>query len=274
MSAPSPTEPVTKPVSNDRVAVRLSTNAGEALVVDNVQVGYPGGPDVLRGVSLTVRPCELVVVLGRNGAGKTTLLRAISGLLTCRSGECRMGTKSLRKMRAFRIARQGLAHVPEGRRVIPGMSVADNLRLGAFPIGRRRDVDDALAEVLELFPSLRRTLSARAGTLSGGQQQMLAIARGLMSRPKVLLLDEPLTGLAPVIQDDVMTTLSRLRDDQRTILLVEQNAARSLAVADRGVVLVEGEVGLEGTASSLATDPRVAAGYLGIAPEENQPVKS
>ncbi|PRZ44320.1 branched-chain amino acid transport system ATP-binding protein [Antricoccus suffuscus] len=270
MSAPSSAGSV----SGDRIDGRHAIGAESGLVVEGVRVGYPGGPDVLRGVSLSVRPGELVVVLGRNGAGKTTLLRAISGLLPCRSGECRIGTASLRGMRAFRIARRGLAHVPEGRRVIPGMSVADNLRLGAFPIAHRRDVDDTLAEVLELFPSLRRTLSARAGTLSGGQQQMLAIARALMSRPRVLLLDEPLTGLAPVIQDDVMATLSRLRADERTILLVEQNAARSLAIADRGVVLVEGEVGLEGAASTLATDPRVKEGYLGIRPEDNQPNSS
>lgn len=242
-----------------------------ALQVDRLRTGYPGGPDVLQDVSLTVRPGEIVAVLGRNGAGKTTLLRAVSGLLPCRSGDVRLGRTSLAGLRAYRIARLGVGHVPEGRRVIPGMSVIDNLRLGAFRIGGRPAVTDAVTEVLDLFPSLRRALGARAGSLSGGQQQMLAIARALASRPRVLLLDEPLTGLAPVIQDDVMTTLSGLRTAERSILLVEQNARRSLAIADRGVLLTEGVVRLEGQASVLITDPAVKEGYLGTGRDVTEP---
>lgn len=246
---------------------------GQTLIVDEVQSGYAGGPDVLRGVSLTVQPGELVVVLGRNGAGKTTLLRTISGLLPCRQGDIRLGDTSLRGLRAHKVARLGVAHVPEGRRVIPGMNVVDNLKLGAFSVLGRQELKASLDEVLELFPALSRSLLVRAGTLSGGQQQMLAIARALMSNPRVLLLDEPLTGLAPVIQDDVMTTLGQLRAHDRTILLVEQNARRSLGVADRGVVLAEGRIVLEGEAAMLATDIRVKEGYLGIRPEDAKPHK-
>jgi branched-chain amino acid transport system ATP-binding protein len=243
----------------------------DTLVVRDLHTGYPGGPDVLRGVSVTVRDGEIVAVLGRNGAGKTTLLRAISGLLPCRSGDIELGGRSLRGVRPHRVARRGVGHVPEGRRVMPGMSVVDNLLLGAHRIGARRDADAVLAEVLEFFPTLRRALKAKAGTLSGGQQQMLAIARALMSRPQVLLLDEPLTGLAPVIQDDVMTTLAGLRTADRTIVLVEQNAQRSLAVADRGVVLADGVVVVRGAARELLADPAVREGYLGADPSARLP---
>lgn len=244
------------------------------LIVDDVHSGYAGGPDVLRGVSLTIQPGELVVVLGRNGAGKTTLLRTISGLLSCRQGNIQLGDTILRGLQPHRVARLGVAHVPEGRRVIPGMTVVDNLKLGAFSVLGRQQLKASLAEVSELFPALRRLLLVRAGTLSGGQQQMLAIARALMSNPRVLLLDEPLTGLAPVIQDDVMTTLGQLRAHDRTILLVEQNARRSLAIADRGVVLAEGSIVVEGDAAMLATDVRVKEGYLGIHPEDVEPHKT
>jgi branched-chain amino acid transport system ATP-binding protein len=206
----------------------------------------------------------MVVVLGRNGAGKTTLLRTISGLIGCRTGGVALAGSQVSGLKAHKIARLGLAHVPEGRRLIPGMTVADNLWLGAFSLAQRREGDAVLTEVLDLFPELGRRLKQRAGTLSGGQQQMVAIARALMSRPKVLLLDEPLTGLAPIIQEDVMALLGRLRSNDRTILLVEQNAERSLAVADRGIVLAEGRVSLQGDAKQLATDSRVIEGYLGI----------
>lgn len=245
------------------------------LTVESVRSGYAGAPDVLHGVSLQVSLGELVVVLGRNGAGKTTLLRTISGLLTCRHGRISVGTTELTGLRADRVARAGVAHVPEGRRVIPGMSVGDNLRLGAFTL--KKDAMEAhFAEVVELFPALKERLCQAAGALSGGQQQMLAIARALMSQPRLLLLDEPLTGLAPLIQENVMEVLSGLRSQDRSILLVEQNAQRSLAIADRGFVLSEGRVTLEGPAESLANDPRVREGYLGIrdegghAPSNNQ----
>ena len=251
--------------SGGAAPVRPGSGAGR-LVVQDLRTGYPGGPDVLDEVSLTVSDGEIVAVLGRNGAGKTTLLRAISGLLSCRSGDIRLGDRSIRGLRPHRIARLGLGHVPEGRRVIPGMSVLDNLLLGAFQIRGRGEIDELLDEVLQYFPTLRVALKSKAGTLSGGQQQMLAIGRALMSRPGVLLLDEPLTGLAPVLQDDVMSTLAGLRRGDRTIVLVEQNAQRSLAVADRGVVLSEGRVSVQGTASALLTDPAVREGYLGSGP--------
>jgi branched-chain amino acid transport system ATP-binding protein len=239
------------------------------ITLDAVTAGYPGGPDVLHEVSLSVRTGELVVVLGRNGAGKTTLLRTVSGLIPCRSGQIRLGDTKLSGDRPHRIAKRGVAHVPEGRRLIPGMSVVDNLRLGAFALAGRGEVDTVMAQVLELFPDMAARLRQRAGTLSGGQQQMVAIARALMCQPEVLLLDEPLTGLAPIIQEDVMALLARLRGQQRTILLVEQNAERSLAVADRGVVLAEGRVSLEGEAARMAADDRVIEGYLGIRPDRD-----
>jgi len=264
LSAESPENP--SPVSSGS---QIAANPdGNALSVEELESGYAGGPNVLRGVTFRVSPGELVVVLGRNGAGKTTLLRTVSGLLACRGGDIRLGQTSLRGVRPHKVARLGVAHVPEGRRVIPGMSVTDNLKLGAFHSSGRHTLDALQSEVLEYFPSLRRQLTVRAGTLSGGQQQMLAIARALMSRPRLLLLDEPLTGLAPVIQDDVMSTLDGLRESDRTILLIEQNAQRSLAIADRGVVLAEGRVVLEGAAAMLAVDPRVQEGYLGIRPED------
>lgn len=232
------------------------------LTVESVRAGYAGGPDVLHGLSLEVVPEELVVVLGRNGAGKTTLLRAISGLIRCREGRITLGDTTLSGLRADRVARAGVAHVPEGRRVIPGMSVGDNLRLGAFTM--KKDAMEAqFDEVVDLFPALKERVDQAGGALSGGQQQMLAIARALMSRPRLVLLDEPLTGLAPVIQESVMEVLDGLRSQDRCILLVEQNAQRSLAIADRALILSEGRVTLEGTAESLANDPRVKEGYLG-----------
>lgn len=236
------------------------------LDISQLRTGYPAGTDVLVDVSFTVHDGEILAVLGPNGAGKTTLLRAISGLLPCRSGDIRFGATSLKGLRAHRIARLGVGHVPEGRRVMPGMTVLDNLLLGAYRM-RRRDLDGVLVEVLDYFPTLRRALKISAGTLSGGQQQMLAIARTLMSRPRVLLLDEPLTGLAPVIQDAVIVTLSELRSKDRTIVLVEQNAQRSLAVADRGVVLADGRVAAHGSASDLLSNPAVRESYLGSGAE-------
>lgn len=265
-----PDEPTRSGIGRRQADVDATAGQSPAgtLIVERLRTGYPSGPDVLRDVSFSVHEGEIVAVLGRNGAGKTTLLRAISGLLTCRSGDIRFGGRTLRGIRAHRLAGLGVGHVPEGRRVMPGMSVHDNLLLGAYRITRRRDIDGSLTEVLQYFPSLRTALRVKAGTLSGGQQQMLAIARALMGRPRLLLLDEPLTGLAPVIQDDVMATLAGLRTRDRTIVLVEQNAQRSLAIADRGVVLARGTVAVQDIAETLLTDTAVREGYLGAAPDQ------
>lgn len=232
------------------------------LTVESVRSGYAGAPDVLHGVTLAVHPGEVVVVLGRNGAGKTTLLRTISGLLPCRDGRITVGDATLNGLRADRVARAGVAHVPEGRRVIPGMSVGDNLRLGAFTM-KKNAMEASFAEVIDLFPVLKERVDQAAGALSGGQQQMLAIARALMSRPKLLLLDEPSLGLAPLVVKGIFDAIRRLnREDGMTIFLVEQNAYHALKLAHRGYVLVNGRITMSGTGRQLLDDPSVKAAYL------------
>ena len=234
------------------------------LVVDELVCGYPGGPPVLHEVSLEVAPDEILLVLGRNGAGKTTLLQTISGMLRPRAGTIRLAATGECVGRApHEMARSGVAHVPEGRRLILSMSVLDNLKLGAYVLGRRAAVEAQLAEIYELFPMLPAWERRIAGTLSGGQQQLLSIARALMARPDVVLLDEPLTGLAPIYRSEVLSIVERLRE-RRAILLVEQNAAESLPIADRALVLDMGRVTLAGPAHDLLADSSVVKRYLGI----------
>lgn len=232
-------------------------------MVDDLVAGYDSAPAVLSHVTLTVSPGELLAVLGRNGAGKTTLLRSIAGLMRPRSGSVSIGGVDVTGRPAHVVARHGLALVPEGRRVIAGMTVLDNLRLGGYLLRRAAEVQQALEHVFEVFPALATWSRVRAGSLSGGQQQLLSIGRALMSSPTVLLLDEPLTGLDPLFQAEVLEALQGIRSRSRCILLVEQNARRSLSVADRGVVLSEGVVVLAGSAAELRDDARVQEGYLG-----------
>jgi branched-chain amino acid transport system ATP-binding protein len=255
-------------------AVEAGDGEGEqkpALAVEGLVAGYARGPAVVREFSLAVQAGEIVAVVGRNGAGKTTLLRAISGLLPPRAGEVRLGREPLHGLSAQRIARRGVAHVPEGRRVIPSMSVVDNLRLGGYPLRGRAALRSALTEVHEMLPALREWTNRRAGTLSGGEQQMLAIGRALMSRPSALLLDEPLTGLAPVFQDLVLDELKKIRQAGVAILLVEQNVQKSLTVADRGVVLDEGALVLADEANRLLEHHRLSDGYMGLRRTEASP---
>jgi len=219
--------------------------------------------EALHGVSLDVAVGEIVTLVGNNGAGKTTLLRAISGVQPIAAGAVIFEGETVNRMPAHVRVVRGIAQVPEGRQVFTPLSVADNLRLGAFA---RRDAHIArdLERVYSLFPVLAEKRALLAGGLSGGQQQMLAIGRALMSNPRLLLLDEPSMGLAPVLVNQILVTLSSLRKDGVTILLVEQNVAAALAIADRAYVLETGRIVLDGNAADLARDPRVRDTYLGV----------
>lgn len=233
------------------------------LRIDDVAVGY-GTVLAVKGISLEVMAGEIVTLIGSNGAGKSTTLRTISGLLKPRRGTISLDGRPIHGTPAHDIVRRGIAHAPEGRRIFPRMTVAENLDLGGF---LRRDRAGLAADrgyVLDLFPKLRERIDQNAGTMSGGEQQMLAVARALMARPRLLLLDEPSMGLAPVLVDLIFETICKIRDQGTTVLLVEQNARAALAVADRAYVLESGLITVQGTAADLATDAAVAAAYLGI----------
>jgi len=235
-----------------------------SLRVRGLRAAY-GRLEVLHGVDLDVGEGELVAVIGANGAGKTTLLRTLSGLLRATGGTVVLAGTDVTGVAAEKLASKGLAHVPENRLVFPTLTVADNLLLGAYTQRRRpaaeRDADRDRA--LALFPRLADRLSQVAGTLSGGEQQMLAISRGLMARPRVLILDEPSVGLAPRLVGEIFTALGALRDDGLTLLLIEQNTRAALAVADRGYIMARGTVVMEGSPKTLLGDKRVQATYLG-----------
>ena len=231
------------------------------LEISQLTAGYGAAP-VLEDINLEVGEGEFVTVLGANGAGKSTLMRALSGLHRPVEGKILFIGDDITTWNAYRVARQGLVLVPEGRQVFPELSVDDNIRLGAYA---RDDFDDAseLEEMLDRFPALRQRRTSRAGLLSGGEQQMLAIARGLVARPDVIMLDEPSLGLAPALIEDLFSVLAELRDEGRTILLVDQMAALALSVADRGYVLESGRVVHQGSARDLKKDKSVEQAYLG-----------
>ena len=233
------------------------------LAVRNLRVHY-GQIEVLKGVSVEVRAGEIVTVIGSNGAGKTTLLRAISGLAPVVAGEVALEGRPIHREPPHRIARLGVAHIPQGRQVVPDLSVEDNLRLGAYRIARARArVRELMAREYGRFPRLAERRRQLAGSLSGGEQQMLAIARGLMMDPRFVMMDEPSLGLAPKVVDEIMATIQGLNRQGVTILLVEQAAAEALVLAHRGYVIRTGEVFLSGPAAELRRDPRVIEGYLG-----------
>nr|WP_246718714.1 ABC transporter ATP-binding protein [Microvirga terrestris] len=223
-----------------------------------------GRIEVLKGVSLEVRTGEVVALVGANGAGKTTLLRALSGVQPITSGEIRFKGQRIDRLPPHQRVELGITQSPEGRQVFGPLTVEDNLRLGAY---RRRDkeIEQDRDKVIAMFPILAEKRHLLAGGLSGGQQQMLAIGRALMGRPRLLLLDEPSLGLSPLLVDQILDAIVSLRKDGITVLLVEQNASAALAIADRGYVLETGKVAYSGTGSSLLADPQVKAAYLGIA---------
>ena len=236
------------------------------LKIENLTAGY-GKVQVLYGISIAVTRGKVVTLIGSNGAGKTTTMRAISGMIKPTAGEISLNGQRIDGKESYHIARLGLAHSPEGRRVFATMTVTDNLRLGAFPryTGARPKGDIAadLERAMELFPRLKERRLQLAGTLSGGEQQMLAMARATMLNPEVVLLDEPSMGLAPILVEEVFRIIGRLKAQGVTMLLVEQFAAAALAVADYGYVLENGRISLHGPAAQLRDDPAVKAAYLG-----------
>ena len=225
--------------------------------------GY-GDVPVLRGIDFSIPAGSITALIGANGAGKTTLLRAISGIIPTEAGTIRYDGQDIVGMPAHEIVRAGLVQVPEGRRLFPEMTVHENLLVGSSSPAARRQRDQNLTMVLELFPRVRERKAQLAGTLSGGEQQMVAIARALMASPRLLLLDETSLGLAPIVVDEIFIAVRRLARQGLTILVVEQNTALALEVADHGYVLEQGQFAIQGPASSLASDPRVRQAYLGI----------
>lgn len=234
------------------------------LKIEDLSVSY-GNIKALKGTSLEIEEGEVVSLIGANGAGKTTTLQTISGLLPIGDGDIFFEDKSIKKEKSYKITRMGIAQVPEGRRVFKGLSVEDNLKMGAISLKvSSEDLKMELDNIYKLFPVLKERKKQKAGTLSGGEQQMLAMGRALVTNPKVLLLDEPSMGLSPLFVDKIFDTIRILKEQGRTILLVEQNANLALDIADRAYVLETGNIVKEGKASDLKTDPDVKAAYLGI----------
>lgn len=239
-----------------------SANSPQILEVKNLSVNY-GGIQALQNIALTVNTGEVVTLLGANGAGKSTTLRAISRLIQPHSGQIYYNGRSIIRSAAHKVVHFGIAHSPEGRRVLARQTVLDNLELGAYTQSNSVDVKADISRQFEIFPRLAERRYQLAGTLSGGEQQMLAIARALMSRPKLLLLDEPSLGLAPAIVREIFSIIQNLRSSGVTILLVEQNANLALQIADRGYVLEAGCITLNGQAIQLLNDERIKKAYLG-----------
>ena len=231
------------------------------LQVKDLNAGY-GKIPVLRDVSLHVDEGEVVAVIGPNGAGKTTLLKTISGLITPTSGEISFQGQSIQGMVPHEVAKAGISHIPEGRRLFANMTVMENLMMGGY--ARRDDLEEALEDVLEMFPVLRERRKQKAKDLSGGQKQMLAVSRGLVSRPILLMLDEPSLGLAPMLVDSIYEKLYTLRERGLTVLLVEQNVNYALDLSTRAYVLENGRVAMEGSSKELANSDHVKRHYLGL----------
>jgi branched-chain amino acid transport system ATP-binding protein len=232
------------------------------LEVTDLSVAY-GKIVAVKGISFTVEKGEIVTLIGSNGAGKSTTLRTISGLLAPKSGTVTFKGELISGMQGHDVVKKGITQSPEGRRIFPRMTVSENLDLGAFLRNDKGEIAADYDRVLELFPRLRERLTQKAGTMSGGEQQMLAVARAMMGRPELLLLDEPSMGLAPVLVELIFDTIVKIREQGTTILLVEQNALAALDVADRAYVLESGSVKMSGKASDLASNDEVTKAYLG-----------
>ena len=232
------------------------------LEIKNITVAY-GLATALWDVSLSVQDGKIVSMIGSNGAGKSTTLKTISGVVHPRSGTISLDGERIDHFAPHQIAHKGVSHVPEGRKIFPFLSTVDNLRMGALPVKDPKRIGELMKKVFELFPILGERQNQAGGTLSGGQQQMLAIGRGLMSDPKILLLDEPSLGLAPIVVDAVFDVIIQLNRQGHTLLLVEQNAYRSLEIAHYAYVLETGKMTLEGEASTLIDNPHVKKAYLG-----------
>ena len=234
---------------------------GEMLSVKNINVYY-GSIHAIKDISFHVNEGEIVTLIGANGAGKTTTMHAISGLLKLQSGEIDYCGQTISKMEAHKIIRLGLAQVPEGRRVFAGLTVAENLRMGAYT-RPKNEIPESLKMVYERFPRLEERKNQAAGTLSGGEQQMLAMGRALMSKPRILLLDEPSMGLSPLFVGEIFKIIEEVSKAGTTVLLVEQNAKKALSIADRGYVLETGKIVKTGKASDLLNDDSIKKAYLG-----------
>jgi branched-chain amino acid transport system ATP-binding protein len=241
----------------------MNADGAPLLDVRGLVAGY-NGRDVLHGIDLAIAPGEFICVIGANTAGKTTLLRTISRIVPRAGGTMRFAGHDLTRLPAHELPALGIAHVPEGRQIFPDMTVAENLALGAFAARRAGGLDERLERVLTLFPRLRERHGQSAGTLSGGEQQMVAVGRALMSRPKLLMLDEPSHGLAPKVIDEMHVAFTAINRDGTTVLLVEQNVAMALDLATRGYVLESGRITLAGTTAELRANDAVRAAYLGI----------
>ena len=238
----------------------MTTNT--LLKVTGLQVAY-GGIQAVKGVDFEVREGELVTLIGSNGAGKTTTMKAVTGTLPLAGGDIEYLGKSIRGQGPWDLVQQGLAMVPEGRGVFTRMSIMENLYMGAYIRNDKEAIEQDIEKIFAIFPRLKERRDQLAGTMSGGEQQMLAMGRALMSRPKVLLLDEPSMGLSPIMVDKIFEVVQDVFDQGVTVLLVEQNASRALSIANRGYVMESGIITMHGDAKQMLTDPKVRAAYLG-----------
>ena len=232
------------------------------LEVKNLVVNY-GAIRALKGISFDVNEGEIISLIGSNGAGKSTTLHSISNLIKKQSGSVVFDREDITNLHAAQIVHRGLIHVPEGRRIFANLSVKDNLEMGAYTRNDKEKIKQDMEHVFELFPRMKERLKQLAGTLSGGEQQMLAMGRGLMANPKLLLLDEPSMGLAPILVDEIFEIIKKINEDGTTILLVEQNAFKAMSIANRVYILETGSISSSGNSSDMIKDPAVKAAYLG-----------
>lgn len=232
------------------------------LIINDLNVYY-GSIHALQGISFNVNQGEVVTLIGANGAGKSTTLRCISGIVRAKKGEVIFKDQHINNVAAHKIVKMGLSHVPEGRQIFPNLTVMENLMMGAFTRNDKNEIAASLDDVMQRFPRLRERAKQLAGTLSGGEQQMVAIGRGLMSNPSLLILDEPSMGLSPVLVEEIFSIIKQINQQGTTVLLVEQNAFMALQVAHRAYVLETGRIIFSGNASDIQQDPRVRCAYLG-----------